>query len=110
MTKTCDLNSIAINGVDYVRADSIIAPAVAGTRAIVVVDRGWVFAGNVTKDEIGQITLSKALHVFKWSSTGFAGLVNDPKAAKADLRPLADVVIPANSVIFSVPIPDNWGK
>ena len=34
-------HSIEINGVEYVRADT----QQVGTRAVVVVDRGWIFAG-----------------------------------------------------------------
>jgi hypothetical protein len=96
--------SVQINGVTYVRADSI--PSVpTGNRAVVVVDRGWIFAGDVTRED-GRIKLSRAVHVFKWESIGFAKMV---ETERADLRPIADVDMPAGAEIFCVPVSDNWG-
>jgi hypothetical protein len=80
----------------------------AGKRAVVVVDRGWIFAGDVTREN-GRILLTNALHVFKWESVGFSGMISDPKKAKADLRPIANVDIPAGAEIFCVPVDDGWG-
>ena len=99
------LDIIKINEVEYVRVDSI-TQIPKGNRAIVVVDRGWVFAGDVTREN-GRIKLSRALHVFKWESVGFAGIVTD--TSKADLRPIADVDIPQESEIFCVPVSESWG-
>jgi hypothetical protein len=98
------MTKITINGIDYVPADS----KPAGNRAVVVVDRGWIFAGDVTRKN-GRIALTNALHVFKWDALGFSGMVADPKAAKADLRPVADVDIPEGAEVFSVPVPEGWG-
>ena len=95
---------VTINGVDY----APIANRPTGTRAVVVVDRGWIFAGDVTREN-GRIRLSNALHVFKWESIGFAGMIADPKKAQADLRPIADVDIPAGAEVFCVPVADDWG-
>ena len=97
--------TITINGVDYVCADSVSTP-VAGTRAVIVVDRGWIFAGDVTREN-GRVKLKRALHVFKWTTVGFAGMIVD--TTKADLRPIADVDIPEGAEIFCVPVVDNWG-
>ena len=77
-----------------------------GNRAIIVVDRGWVFAGDVTREN-WRIKLSRALHVFKWESVGFAGIIENTK--KADLRKIADVDIPEDAEIFSVPVSESWG-
>ena len=96
---------ITVNGVDYVRADSVPAVSPSGNRAVVVVDRGWIFAGDVTRED-GRIRLSRALHVFKWESIGFAKMV---ETAKADLRPIADVDLPDGAEIFCVPVGANWG-
>lgn len=97
-------DSITVNGVEYVPASS----KPSGNRAIVVVDKGWIFAGDMTRKD-GRILLENALHVFKWEALGFAGMVDDPKKAKADLRKVADVDIPAGAEIFCVPVPSNWG-
>jgi hypothetical protein len=97
--------SIKINGIRYVRADSLPTVAPNGNRAVVVVDRGWIFAGDVTRKD-GRIRLSRALHVFKWESIGFAKMV---ETVKADLRPITDVDIPEGAEIFCVPVSENWG-
>lgn len=93
---------ITINGIEY----TPVRAAPKGARAIIVVDRGWIFAGDVTREN-GRIKLSRALHVFKWESVGFAGMIENTK--KADLRPITDVDIPEDSEIFCVPVDDNWG-
>ena len=100
------VNNITINGVEYIRADAVPAAKPVGNRAVVVVDRGWVFAGDVTREN-GRIRLSRALHVFKWESVGFAGMIENTK--KADLRPIADVDLPEGAEIFCVPVSENWG-
>ena len=97
------MENVVINGVEYAPVKKS-----TGTRAVVVVDRGWIFAGDV-KRENGRIRLSNALHVFKWESQGFSGMVEDPKKAKADLRKIADVDIPEGAEVFCVPVADGWG-
>jgi hypothetical protein len=97
------MDNVTINGVEYAPVKKA-----AGTRAVIVVDRGWIFAGDVTRKN-GRIKLANALHVFKWESLGFSGLIENPKKAKADLRPIADVDIPEGAEVFCVPVPDGWG-
>jgi hypothetical protein len=97
--------SIMIDEVKYIRADSV-APKPTGNRAIIVVDRGWIFAGDVTREN-GRIKLSRAVHVFKWVDVGFAGMIEHTK--KADLRKIADVDIPEDAEIFCVPVSETWG-
>jgi len=96
--------SIKIDDVTYVRSDLVPKP-ITGNRAVIVVDRGWIFAGDVTREN-GRIKLSRALHVFKWESIGFAKMV---ETAKADLRQIADVDLPEVSEIFSIPVGESWG-
>ena len=93
-------NTITINGVEY----APIKPN--GNRAVVVVDRGWIFAGDVTERD-GRIYLSRAVWVFRWESVGFAKVIEDP--TKADIRPIANIDIPAGSEIFRIPVSDGWG-
>jgi hypothetical protein len=95
------MNTITVNGVDYVCADSVPT----GNRAVVVVDRGWIFAGDVTREN-GRIRLSRAVHVFRWESIGFAKMV---ETQKADLRKIADVDLPEAAEIFCIPVADDWG-
>ena len=97
------MDNVIINGVEYAPIKKA-----TGTRAVVVVDRGWIFAGDVTRAN-GRISLANALHVFKWESIGFAGMIESPKKAKADLRKIADVDLPEGAEVFCVPVPDGWG-
>ena len=94
-------NIITINGVEY---SPVVLPA--GSRAVVVVDRGWVFAGDATRKN-GRIYLRNAVWVFRWESVGFAKVIEDP--SKADIRPIADVDIPDGAEIFCIPVSDSWG-
>ena len=97
-------NTIKIDEVSYIREDSIPKPVV-GNRAVIVVDRGWIFAGDVTREN-GRIKLSNAVHVFRWESIGFAKMV---ETEKADLRKIADVDMPQDAEIFSIPVHSKWG-
>jgi hypothetical protein len=100
---------IEVNGVKYVQADAVSAPVPNGKRAVVVVDRGWIFAGDVT-EENGRIYLDRAVWVFRWDSVGFAAVVADPKKSKADIRPLHNRVdIPRDAEVFRIPVSDAWG-
>jgi len=100
------METIEINGVAYVRADSIPALKPNGNRAVIVVDRGWIFAGDVTRED-GRIRLSRAVWVFRWESCGFSKVIEEP--SKADIRPMADVDMPDGAEIFCVPVSDDWG-
>lgn len=78
-------------------------------RVILVVDRGWIFAGDQSLTDDGYIRLENAIHVFRWESIGFAAMVKDWKNSKVDLRPVDDVEVPRDSVIFRIPVPPLWG-
>lgn len=95
---------ITLNGIDYIPTDKTTTHT-AGSRAVVVVDRGWIFAGDVTRGG-GRIRLSRAVHVFRWEAIGFAKMI---ETADADLRLIADVDMPEGAEIFCVPVHDNWG-
>ena len=99
---------IKIDEVEYIRADSV-GQVPLGNRAVVVVDRGWIFAGDVTEAD-GRITLTRAVHVFRWEGIGFDGMIREPKSNKVTLKLMpAPVVIPAGAEIFRVPVVSNWG-
>ena len=98
-------HSIEINGVEYVRADT----QQVGTRAVVVVDRGWIFAGNVTREN-GRIRLDRAVWVFRWESIGFDGMIANPKSSQVTIRSMPNGVdLPEGAEIFMVPVDDSWG-
>lgn len=96
---------VIIGGREY-RA---VEPTTTSNRAVVVVDRGWIFAGDVT--EIGgRIKLSRAVWVLRWESVGFDGVLDNPKSVKVMIKPMKHTVdIPLEAEIFRVPVADDWG-
>lgn len=103
------IDTIEVNGQKYHREGTTASPVVPGKRAVVVVDRGWIFAGDVT-EENGRIKLDRAVWVFRWESIGFDGVLKNPKDSKVQLRKLDNRVdLPADAEIFRVPVGDSWG-
>jgi len=103
------LKEISLDGVQYV-LKSELPQVPSGNRCVVVVDRGWVFAGDVERKD-GRIKISNALWVFRWESIGFDGMVRDPKSSKVTIKPLGHCVdMPADAEVFCVPVSDTWGK
>ena len=100
--------SLTVNGIEYVRAD--VTPSTPGTRAVVVVDRGWIWAGDC--EVVGDdLVMTDVVHVYRWESIGFAAVCDDPTQAGVDLRAMGRrVEVPLGSVIFRVPVPDGWGR
>jgi hypothetical protein len=94
---------ITVNGIEY----QAIKPN--GKRAVVVVDRGWIFAGDLT-EESGRIYLDRAVWVFRWESIGFDGVLANPKTNRAQIRKLEHRVdIPAGAEVYRIPVADDWG-
>jgi hypothetical protein len=79
---------------------------------VVVIDRGWVFAGDVETDETtNEVVIHNAINVFRWESIGFVGVLANPKDSKVTLMASPySVRVPAGSVIFTVPVEESWGK
>lgn len=99
------MKTIIVDGVEFIEKQ----PTPTGTRAVVVVDRGWIFAGDVTREN-GRIILTRAVHVLRWESIGFDGLIATPKSSKVTLKAMSRTVeIPAGAEVFSVPVADDWG-
>jgi hypothetical protein len=84
-------------------------PKLEQKRVILVVDRGWIFAGDQSLTSDGLIRLTNAVHVFRWDSIGFPKMVENWRDPTVDIRKVADVEVPRDSVIFRVPVPDGWG-
>lgn len=79
-------------------------------RVVLVVDRGWIFAGDQSLTSDGYVKLSNAVHVFGWSGVGFTRMVSEWKSDKVDLRPCADVEVPQDAIVFRVPVDAGWGR
>ena len=112
MKTTASLSTIEINGVTYAPVGSGSASTLpSGNRHVVVIDRGWIVAGDVSTDEVTKERIvSNAVWVFGWESIGFDGVLKDPKSSKVTLKSLPyPFKVPEVSVIFTVPVPENWG-
>lgn len=97
------MKTIVVDGITY----APVQPN--GNRAVIVVDRGWVFAGDVT-EENGRIRLDRAVWVFRWESVGFDGVIANPRSSKVTLKPMANPVdLPCDAEIFRVPVSSDWG-
>ena len=75
-------NTLTLNGVEYVRKDSIPAGSpVIGDVRIVIADRGWVFVGNCQDHDDGTVTITNCRNIRKWGTTaGLGELANGPKS------------------------------
>lgn len=101
-----EISEVEINGIKYVSADS---KKQNGKRAVVVVDRGWIFAGDVVEDG-DRIKLSRAVLVFSWNSVGFDGVIENPNSSNVKIKKMtSDVDIPRAAELFRCPVSDDWG-
>jgi hypothetical protein len=84
-------------------------PETSGNRAVVVVDRGWIFAGDVTEAN-GRIYLDRAVLVFRWERIGFAAVIENPTRDGVDIRRMPTRVdVPSGAEVFRLPVADDWG-
>lgn len=99
-------NEIIVNGETYRRVETSDV-----NRVVLVVDRGWIFAGDLTEDHAtGQLQLDQAVWVFRWESIGFDGVLKDPKSSKVTIRKLDNPIqVPSGAEIFRVPVAAGWG-
>lgn len=102
------MNTITINDVEYTPVAEA-QPRVRGNRAVVVADRGWIFAGDVTREN-GRIKIERAVWVFSWETIGFDGVISNPKSDKVVIKPMPNGVdLPEGAEIFCVPVSEDWG-
>ena len=85
------------------------ASCAVGDRHIAVLDRGWIFAGNMTIDDAGIYTMTNVVNVRKWSSGGFGGLTRSAKDSGAVLDPCEPIRFHRSALIMAVPIGSEWG-
>ena len=108
MENSINATELELNGVKYVRADSV-SQRPAGNRCVVVIDRGWIYAGDVERKD-GRILLTRAVWVFNWASIGFDGVLKNPKSDNVELRKIDHVVdIPEGAEIYCIHVDDKWG-
>ncbi len=90
MSTVINATELEVNGVKYVRADSIPATQPVrdiGPTRIIVADRGWVFVGNCEDNTDGTVTIRNARNIRLWGTTkGLGELADGPlSSTKHDL-------------------------
>ena len=96
-------NSVMIDGVEYVRRMP------EGDIKIVIVDRGFVYIGNV-EDNASFLTLRNAQNIRVWgTSKGLGELVGGPTSGTI-LDTVGTVRIPARAVISIIDVDQNKWK
>ena len=66
-----NLDTITINGVEYVQKSSVEAntPQTIGEKRIIVADRGWVFVGDCEDHDDGSVTIRNTQNIRNWGTT-----------------------------------------
>lgn len=96
-------DTITLDGFTYTKS------APRPKRYVVVADRGWIFAGDLT-EENGRIRLDRAVNLRSYSSVGIDGAVADPKSDSVTIRRMtAPVDMPSDAELFRIPVGDEWG-
>lgn len=78
-------------------------------RVVLVIDRGWIFAGDQSMTSDGYVRLTNAVHLFTFRDIGFAKAIEDWKSIKVDIRKVTDVEFPQDAILFRVPVSSDWG-
>ena len=75
---------------------------------IVVLDRGWIFVGNLTKLEDDGYMLTECQNIRKWSTGGFGGLTKSKVASGATCDDCKPIKFHSQSVVFYSPVSGDW--
>jgi hypothetical protein len=78
------------------------------TTQIFVLDRGWVFVGQLEHVTKEHVTISNARCIRRWGTTqGLAELVDGPKQDTV-LDAASRIIVPRKSIIFELPCTRDW--
>lgn len=102
MAGMSDQKSVTIHGVEYVPAGA------TGGQCLCVLDRGWIFVGDLSTNDAGIHTLRNARNVRKWNKGGFGLLTRSREDSGAVLDDCADLQFTAGALIFCVPVAESW--
>lgn len=84
--------------------------AKSNKRVVMVLDRGWIIAGDRVRYRNGRQVLRNAVHVFRWEQIGFARMLTEWQTSKVVLHKMDhDPEIAAGTELFSVPVEKGWG-
>ena len=96
---------------DVKKAIEVIEKATAncakGDRHLIVLDRGWIFAGDMSlKDDV--YTVTNCQNIRKWGKGGFGALSRSAALSGATLDACESIRFKASALIFAVPIAEDW--
>lgn len=87
-----DVKEVKINGVDYVRKDTINNHEITGDIKIVILQRGWVMVGRFERDG-SDCKLHNAAVIRLWGTTkGLGEIAKDGPTSKTVLDPTHGIV------------------
>lgn len=104
-------NTITLDSVEYVRADSLPAGEPTPVQ-IVVVEGRWNLVGRVEKHDDGSLTISNASVIRYWGTTKGLGQLADEggPTGSTKLDAAGTVRVPAHAVLLTMDSPaDKWG-
>lgn len=97
-------DSVIVDGVEYVRKTSV-----SGSRRVVVIDGGWIYAGDLTENG-DRLYLDRVVMVCRWTGgQWFAGVLADPNTDTILRSVPHRIEVPIRSVLYTVVVPDSWG-
>ena len=91
--------------------EAATANCAQGDRHIAVLDRGWIFAGNMSLDkETGVYTMTNCANIRRWTKGGFGAVTQSVKESGATLDKCATIKFHARAMILCVPIGSDWDE
>jgi hypothetical protein len=102
MTKksTATPSSIVIDGTTFVPADSVVS---MGEKRIVVLQRGWVFIGNV-EQTAEKVTITNAKNIRRWGTTMGLGELKDGPLRETTLDEAGTIECHPLSVVLMIAV------
>ena len=79
-----------------------------GSRHIVVLDRGWVFVGDLQQQEDKTWLLVNAKNIRRWAKGGFGLLSRSARESEAVLDECAPIRFDGSAMILRVPVGRGW--
>lgn len=96
-----------IDGIKYIREDSVSKKD--GERHIVILDKGWIFEGILSKDNSNDMyILSDCSNIQSFKKVGIGGLLLSAKKAEAVLSKADEIKFRIGSEIFMSQTPVDW--
>jgi hypothetical protein len=81
--------TISIDGIDYVRKDSVTTQNITGDVKIIILPNGFVFIGRFSKDASGICTLRNAYNIRRFgTTTGLGQLAKEGPLPETKLDPM----------------------